>query len=593
MMDTIEHYLGKKKIKKISLLTEMNLTNILNYKEAFEEKIDAVFDALDSLYDKAGNVFVGEVPEEDGSDSGIFEPFPEGAEKLWKEMKADLATMTSQSGPEDLKKLGWAAGKGNLENGFPKDGKIKALTGLALSKWDKGSTVMGKDGRGGGQGIKGQRGSGGAPSGAEWEHIITDQYNILMGKPGAHKDATDTAIMFYGDPEEGSELSLIEMCGRGIAEDIAKEITGGSMMKQFGGGKKASNLSTFWKKHGATDGTPKTDMHTDNYSISLKKAGGSQLASGGEKETLATFYAALEYMGVSRESQPNIDRIMTEIETKYGKVATHLSKAALNKLAALPQGKVHPKNQAAVAQYIEIEKFHKMFNAEIIKDKLLDPVKDATFREFLCYEAASGQMKFGKALPVARASVCCKFKVSTSGKGEVTDWLDVTAGGLKSGFGKKPKISPELKKLSAAANCYTAWKSSSGNPYSVLRIGMKENKELNNIPTAKNILREVILNDKLVRAVNKDAIAEGEQLNEFEFFYKAMNAIVSGTKKVAKSVGQWLVGIWKEFFKKIKVMLAKIRKMGKDIFPALYEFLGIEPTKVKIKYPSKLKTFLK
>ena len=41
---------------------------------------------------------------------------------------------------------------------------------------------------------------------------------------------------------------------------------------------------------GGTDGTPKTDMYNKDYNISLKKKGGSQLASGGKGETIATFH---------------------------------------------------------------------------------------------------------------------------------------------------------------------------------------------------------------------------------------------------------------------------------------------------------------
>ena len=190
---------------------------------------------------------------------------------------------------------------------------------------------------------------------------------------------------------------------------------------------------------------------------------------------------------------------------------------------------------------------------------------DAIFREFLCYEAASGQKKFGTVVEggVCRASVCCKFKVDAKGGGEVTNggWLEITGGGKRSGFQDNPDISSEIKTMSAGIKCYTAWKSSSGNPYSTMRLGMKENKNINATPTANEILREVILNDKLVRAVNKDSIAEG-QINEFEFFYKAVNSLASKTKNIAKSVGGWLKNIWKTFLGKIKVALDKIKKLG-------------------------------
>ena len=93
-------------------------------------------------------------------------------------------------------------------------------------------------------------------------------------------------------------------------------------MTQFGasGGKK--NLSSFWIESGGKDGTPKTDMYTSNYNISLKKKGGSQLASGMAGETLATFNAALQYMGTTKEGEKEISDIMDKIEKNFTKLLT-------------------------------------------------------------------------------------------------------------------------------------------------------------------------------------------------------------------------------------------------------------------------------
>ena len=58
-------------------------------------------------------------------------------------------------------------------------------------------------------------------------------------------------------------------------------------MIQFGDGASKSNLSSFWTSHGATNGTPKTDLYTKNFNVSLKKGGGYQLASGGGTRDLS------------------------------------------------------------------------------------------------------------------------------------------------------------------------------------------------------------------------------------------------------------------------------------------------------------------
>ena len=45
-------------------------------------------------------------------------------------------------------------------------------------------------------------------------------------------------------------------------------------------------MTSFWVSFGKNDGTPKTDMYNKDYNISLKKKGGSQLASGGTGESI-------------------------------------------------------------------------------------------------------------------------------------------------------------------------------------------------------------------------------------------------------------------------------------------------------------------
>ena len=136
----------------------------------------------------------------------------------------------------------------------------------------------------------GGEGSSGQPKGADWEDIITHHYNNLIGKPGHDPKATEAVKEKWDDFDDIGKKIAENFKGRGLTEP----------MIQYGAGKSKSNLSPFWQNpaegvKGGTDGTPKTDMYTSNYQISLKKAGGSQLASGGQGETLATFYAALQH----------------------------------------------------------------------------------------------------------------------------------------------------------------------------------------------------------------------------------------------------------------------------------------------------------
>ena len=64
----------------------------------------------------------------------------------------------------------------------------------------------------------------------------------------------------------------------------------GKKAEQYGRAK--SSLTSFWKRFGATDTTPKTDILIGDKRLSLK-IGLAQLMSGGRAESTATFYAAL------------------------------------------------------------------------------------------------------------------------------------------------------------------------------------------------------------------------------------------------------------------------------------------------------------
>ena len=80
--------------------------------------------------------------------------------------------------------------------------------------------------------------------------------------------------------------------GELIAKAIAKRF-GNKNAKAEQYGRAKSSLTSFWKSYGATDTTPKTDILIGKQRLSLK-IGLAQLMSGGQAESLATFYAALK-----------------------------------------------------------------------------------------------------------------------------------------------------------------------------------------------------------------------------------------------------------------------------------------------------------
>ena len=91
-------------------------------------------------------------------------------------------------------------------------------------------------------------------------------------------------------------------------------------------------------------------MYNSDYNISLKKKGGSQLASGGKGETIATFHAALEYLGKQDGDSPEIDKIMKGIENNFAKISTKYSKTALEKISK--DKNLSPTDKKSVSEYL-------------------------------------------------------------------------------------------------------------------------------------------------------------------------------------------------------------------------------------------------
>ena len=434
---------------------------------------------------------------------------------------------------------------------------IKTYFG-AMGKIEKGANGFSTD-----------KGSSKEPSGAEWENVIVHQYNKLLGNEDFDKKAKESAEKFYPTYEE---------IGKTVAENLkAKNIV--SQMTQFGGGKSKSNLSSFWISKGGVDGTPKTDMYSDNYNISLKKKGGSQLASGAKGETLATYSAALEYLGGDKSGLDEIKEIQKEIEDNFIKISTKYTKTQLADMSDKSKKNLSAKDRKDVEQFIETEAFHKELNEKI---KLhLNFEKNPEFMNFLIYEAMSGSKKFS--LQQARASVCVEFDAKT---GAISKFIPITKNGKKK-FGNVPNISAEIIAYASKAKVYSAWKSSKGSPFSSFRIssrfGEKEKE------TLQSIIKEVIRKDKITNAVLRELKEEIEQLDEFAIINKVFNKL----KDIGRNAISWVKNLIKKIVNAVSKALDKIAKLGKKMFQELFEFIGIKlDSSTKITYPSDISGFV-
>ena len=413
------------------------------------------------------------------------------------------------------------------------------------------------------------------PKGADWESLITHQYNNFLGNEKADIAAFEKAQKFYPKYAESATLT-------------AKSFTkfADTAMIQYGGGGGKKNLSSFWIEKGGKNGTPKTDMYTKQYNISLKKKGGSQLASGGTGETISSFYAALEYMGVDRNTKKDIDKIMKQIEDNFAKIKNKDLTAGLAKKISTGEKKVDltPKLKKDIQLFTTTEKFHKELNKEIID--ILSFEKNPLFREWYCFEVMSGYKKFSNKQSVA--SVCIEFDPSN---GQITKFIPVTSDGKSSGLsGDTPKISKEVKDISSKMKIFSAWKTGDGSPASVLRvIPSSYTPHENEYPlTFSNIIQDELRNDIVANKVISNLNEEFEQLDEIAIIGKIFSKLKNLTSK-AKS---WLTQLLKKIIEKVRQALEKIKEMGTKLFENLFKFFNIEIQSVKETFPSNIHGFV-
>jgi len=469
-----------------------------------------------------------------------------------------------------------------LQNIAKEDIKLKkkitlGLPGTAKPEFGKGTAVKGSAGKKGGD-VK-------SPSGAEWEDCICYYYNNPAPRsstdlPNKKDEAYPIASKFFG--------TQYEQQGRKLGKAFKSLLKDNTLMKPLGsGGKKVTrSLTPIYTKSGASNTIPKTDMYTGSYQISLKKKGGSQLASAAKGETKGMFNAALEHF--SGETK-KIDDILKAIDENFTKLTTDMTKT---QLANVGSGKVDkkgnvapekkdlsPQDKKAFTQFLETEKFHKDLNKQIEEDLNFENNKE--FIEFLCYEAMSGHKKFNENQP--KASICIEFDPK---KGIITKSIETTPGGKPKFTTGIPKISDDISTLASKVKLYAAWKSSKGDPYSSFRFGVPAEGRFttNQLPTLREIIISEIKKDKIMNAVlNEDR--EIYDLHEFDPI-AAIKKTYDKVKSIAGTAFEWVKGLVSKIMKAVRKTLDGIKQMGKDVYKGIFRFLGIELDKADVTPPS-------
>ena len=213
--------------------------------------------------------------------------------------------------------------------------------------------------------------------GADYESAIVMGYYSAQGLEIPDASALDISSTDYNkvlkDP-------LLKKAGEEIAKDLLKsnKIPKKKSAKQTG--RASYDLTPEWKKTGANNKTPKTDLLIGNSRISLK-IGPAQLMSGGKAESLATFNAALaENKNLSKSKE-----VKEIVEAFEGFVSRGLTQGG--NVNDYIKGKKKGKDEIIAngdkAHKMMIEKLNSLFE------------KSEDFKVSFAKEAMSGIHKFG------------------------------------------------------------------------------------------------------------------------------------------------------------------------------------------------------
>jgi len=371
--------------------------------------------------------------------------------------------------------------------------------------------------------------SGSPPSGAEWEDVIVYAYNLMNGTP-TDSETVEVAMKFWDNYKDQANV---------IASNFKKSLSAKQLV-QTGRGIGNISLGPIWTAEGAKNKTPKTDIASADFKekISLKKGGGSQLASPSKSEAIAIVKAALAEMGNDKGFASNLIANMQE------KMVTLVSRTAANELRA--QSKKGEKTDAVIDFQVK-DKGNKELTAMMESFINQDTSANSLFSKHIVLEAATGNHKFGSKNSKAAANLLGKF--SLTGAVEVEPINNIK--------------DPIIIKYAKTVRPYVAFKSGGGGSpaYSSLRLGIKESETLAGI-----VLSEMEQIDGLM--LTENFLSEGP----LDMLRKAGDwAKDKGQSFVAK-----VTNAINAVIKKVSDVFKKIAKMGSNMFAALMRFFGIE-----------------
>ena len=196
---------------------------------------------------------------------------------------------------------------------------------------DKGTVIqlIGSKAALGGAFNKGNSKGGGKMYAADWEEVITIAHNMKV--KGLEVDPAAE----LGEIKLPVKQKIIAKINANIGNDIIGNVKLGSS-HMIHTGRKVGVPSTLWKETFKDAGikmnpksmTPKTDMKTGAYNISLKQTGGSQLMSGYKGDTMGVITAAYTKAMKAREGTDLLAGLEQTFGYLYNDVKDNFEKSA-------------------------------------------------------------------------------------------------------------------------------------------------------------------------------------------------------------------------------------------------------------------------
>ena len=377
--------------------------------------------------------------------------------------------------------------------------------------------------------------SSGSPSGEDWESLIAVAVNKINGENVSNSGEWARAEKYWGAYENPSMK---------LGQDFIDKL-GVKHLEQTGD--KSATLSKVWK---GKNKTPKTDLLSRKKDkISLKKAGGSQLMSAGKEEAISTFEAAMSMYSISKEGKTQVNSMIDDIQENMNKMSTAGTIGELEKLK-------DSGNRLSKDDKDRIGEMEGLQDAAKDLDKrLAKTFEDIDFKKHFCWEAATGETKFGKGSE-AVSNLLVVFQES----GKIKNSLRLD--------------SPDNAGLIIAKQnkFYVSFKTggSKSRPYLALRTKKPSKKDFIPESFADIVYDECSRGGMLMEDIRK--------LNEFQLFNKLANKV----KGVSRGVVNQVKKIFDAIMQRLSQAFNYIKGLGQKMMEGLLAFFGLSINNVKV-----------